>query len=747
MNASALHSLQTSVRKRFVADVVMTWLPLVIMVAALAWRWLGAGPAFLVGIAGAIALTALALGRARRYDNHWIIRALNERRRDLDDSVDLLFADNVALSSLNPLQRLQRDRLQQRLAAHPAPDLRAPWSWRRITATWLVSIVAIASILLWPSREATRTAALAPSEETAPVVAGVPRLVGQRLRIAPPAYTRLPARDEDSLAARAPQGSTLQWTLRFEPQPASADLVFHDGRRVGLIREGDLWTARDKLDKSTLYRVVPQGTAANAPRLHRLDAVIDRPPQIKILAPDRSLSLVSAGQRVWPLSFEASDDYGVAATASLRITLAQGTGENITFRERTLSVAGRGNATVKRFDVSLDLAAQGLAVGDDLVAQLSVSDNRSPHPQWVRSSSLILRWPSDLGNESSGLEGLVKKVMPAYFRSQRQIIIDAEALLKEKRKLSTERYLQRSDEIGVDQRLLRLRYGQFLGEEAEGAPKPPPTNDAEEAHADEDHSDEKHADEKHHEGDGHDHEPPIAATTDDHDHDHDHGHAADEPSPGFGREADVLEEYGHTHDHAEAATLLDPETRGILKQALDQMWQSELNLRQGNPDAALPYAYKALEFIKRVQQASRIYLAKVGPELPPIDESRRLSGDRAGLARRVLPSTAATDPDKTPAELWLALADAPVLATDQSADLDALERWLRQNEARVPDPLAFVAAIDAARNDPQCEACRQQLRALLWTVLPRPPAQVPRRAEGDATGRRYLEALQREEAP
>ncbi|MEJ1097391.1 MULTISPECIES: hypothetical protein [unclassified Pseudoxanthomonas] len=734
----SLPPMLSSVRRRFVADNTAIWFPLVVVGAVLAWGLFGPGPALSVGVAGATALMALSLRRSRRFDNHWIAHALNERRRDLDDSADLLFADGAMPDSLNPLQRLQRERLQQRLAAHPAPDLRARWSWRRIAATWLVSIVASAGILLWPSREAARITSLAPSEETSPVAAGMPRLVGQRLRIIPPAYTRLPARNEDSLGARAPQGSALQWTLRFEPQPASADLVFHDGRRVGLTREGDLWTARDKLDKSTLYRVVPHGTAANAPRLHRLDAVIDRPPQIRILAPDRSLSLVSLGQRAWPLSFEASDDYGVAATASLRITLAQGSGENITFRERTLTVAGRGTATAKRFDISLDLAAQGLAVGDDLVAQLSVSDNRSPYPQSARSSSLILRWPSDLGNESTGLEGMVKKVMPAYFRSQRQIIIDAEALLKEKRKLSAERYLQRSDEIGVDQRLLRLRYGQFLGEEAEGAPKPPPTNDAEETHAGE-----EHADGAHHEDDGHDRESPTAAPTDD----HDHGGAANEPSPGFGREADVLEEFGHTHDHAEAATLLDPETRGILKQALDQMWQSELNLRQGRPDAALPYAYKALEFIKRVQQASRIYLARVGPELPPIDESRRLSGDRAGLARRDLPPTAATDPDKTPAELWLALADAPDLATDRSADLDALEGWLRRNEARVPDPLAFVAAIDAARNDPQCEACRRQLHALLWTVLPRPPAQVPRRAEGDVTGRRYLEALRQESTP
>ena len=65
----------------------------------------------------------------------------------------------------------------------------------------------------------------------------------------------------------------------------------------------------------------------------------------------------------------------------------------------------------------------------------------------------------------------------------------------------------------------------------------------------------------------------------------------------FGQIDHLLESFGHTHDIAEAATLLDPQTRAILKQALDQMWQSELQLRQGQPDRALPFAYKALGLI------------------------------------------------------------------------------------------------------------------------------------------------------
>ncbi|WP_149194049.1 DUF4175 domain-containing protein [Luteimonas suaedae] len=756
MNAdSRLRQSLHAARRRVLADAALCAAPLVVLATAVAWRSGGHVAAIAAGLL-AIALAAAAVvWRARRLDSRWQQRRLNQRRRDLDDSADLLFADDAALGTL---QRLQRARLRQRLADAPTPDLRPAWSRRRNALAWLLALPLALAVLLWPARDTGQGVA---SRADAPgtTVAGTPRLVAQTLRIAPPAYTGLPARNVDGLEAKAPEGSRLRWTLRIAPQPASAELVFHDGERLALERDGDAWIAARVLDRSTLYRVLPAGAAARPPPpLQRLDAIADRPPRVRVLAPERSLTQMAAGQRSWSLAFEADDDYGVAAVAQLRITLARGSGENITFDERTRTLRGRGEATRRRFEANLDLAELALAPGEDLVVQLQVQDNRAPRPQSARSPSLILRRPADPVVDTVGLEGLARKVLPAYFRSQRQIIIDAEALQKEKPQLQEARFLERSDTIGVDQRLLRLRYGQFLGEESEGAPRPLPTADAD----DHDHED------------GHDAEPattlPIddywqapstAREHDEHAHEDDHGdelaadvdpahahdHGTAEDSMTFGREADVLEEFGHTHDIPEAATLLDPQTRETLRSALGEMWQSELNLRQGRPDRALPYAYRALELIKQVQQADRIYLARVGPELPPIDESRRLGGDRDGIGRRALPAAAGDDDDDdgTPARIWRALGGMP-LDEDAPVDLDALEAWLRGNAGRVQDPLAYVAAIDALRNDPDCNECRDALRALLWTALARPPAAVPRRAAADAAGRRYLDTL-REPSP
>ena len=136
-------------------------------------------------------------------------------------------------------------------------------------------------------------------------------------------------------------------------------------------------------------------------------------------------------------------------------------------RERTLALAGEGDGLRRRYRHEIDLAALGIALGDDVIARLSVRDNRVPEPNRTQSASFILRWPPEAAGEASGVEGLVQRTMPAYFRSQRQIIIDTEALLAERPRPDDDAFLARSDGIGVDQRVLRLRYGQFLGEEDE----------------------------------------------------------------------------------------------------------------------------------------------------------------------------------------------------------------------------------------------------------------------------------------
>ena len=689
--AASLAAAIARARRRHAAIGIAVAVPLIAGAVALAWRAGGALAAMAIAGIGVAGLAIVLHRRMQRLDAAWATRRL-----DLDparqDSADLLFRDPGTLGNL---QRLQRARVEATLGDASAA-LRTPLPRRGLLAAWLAGVALVAWSLAWPAR-VEAPSAVAPADAVA-AEATHTTVTAATLTIDAPAYTGLAATTQPSLSARVPAGSTLRWSLALRPQPAAVELRFHDDRRVALARDGDRWTGETALAHSGLYRiVVVDGLPLADTTRHRLDALPDTAPRIRIVAPDRSLTLRANGQRTWPLAFEASDDYGLR-TARWIVTLAKGSGEQVEVSTRTLAARGEGDARAKRYATTLDLASLGFAQGDDLIVRLEVDDTRTPSPQRTRSASVILRWPPPASSESTGMEGLVKRALPAYFRSQRQIIIDTEALVAERGALAAERFESKSDAIGVDQRILRMRYGEFLGEE--------------------------NADQ------------PDAAGADGHDE------HADAPPEGFGAAIDVLESYGHTHDDAEAATLLDPQTRALLKRALDAMWQSERELRTARPEAALPHQYRALAAIKQVQQATRIYLARVGLELPPIDEARRMTGVRDGIADRRAGLQAADLDDPPALPLWQALGDDAPGAVDPAV-IDAFAEWLRDREASVDDALGLVAALDAVRAAPDCDDCRATLRAKLWPLLPGPTPAPLGRARADAEGAAYLQALPR----
>jgi hypothetical protein len=208
-------------------------------------------------------------------------------------------------------------------------------------------------------------------------------------------------------------------------------------------------------------------------------------------------------------------------------------------------------------------------------------------------------------------------VMPEYFRSQRQIIIDTEKLLASKKSKTEKEYNSTSNGIGADQKVLRMRYGKFLGEEYSE-----PQNGSE----------------------------PVDFLNG---HDHDHSsHAAGMHETPTGPELSVEEKaevdsvrnsgddgvgglmnsFLNNTQNTIQAEVDEVSSIALLKMAIEEMWESELHLRLLEPEKALPFQYRALEYLKTVQQKSRAYVKRSGFDPPPLkQEEKRLTGELEDL--------------------------------------------------------------------------------------------------------------------
>ena len=106
-----------------------------------------------------------------------------------------------------------------------------------------------------------------------------------------------------------------------------------------------------------------------------------------------------------------------------------------------------------------------MEAGDELYLHFEIQDNRNPYPQTTKTFKYIIALADSTKLAMDMYGGLAVDRMPEYFRSQRQIIIDTEKLIAEKNQMPLKQFKEQSNNIGIDQKILRLRYGKFLGEE------------------------------------------------------------------------------------------------------------------------------------------------------------------------------------------------------------------------------------------------------------------------------------------
>lgn len=636
----------------------------------------------------------------------------HEQQPSLEDSLDLLW---LPPEHLPLVQRLQQLRLLGEVARVP---ITMPWSQRTRQLGWAVMSVALLGLMprLLPTLAIT---SVAPepiaSAGTRPPIASY---TGQ-LQIVPPAYTSLPSRVTTDLDVQAPEGSTVRWLVAANELHPDAIVVRDQGKaRFRKQKDGSAiaeWT----LTRTGLYRLQWPDSVVATDAVHALEAIADHAPIARVTEPEAFIERPWAGAMRVAIAGSLSDDYGLTR-ALLHLTRSVGQGEGVRFEQinipLTIQRSSRSAATV---NTELDLRALKMSPGAELYGSLQVWDNRTPKAQMSASPSFLILVP-DTAAESSDIDfSLAVKTAPAFFRSQRQIIIDIERLLARKATIPADTFTQLSNNIGIDQKLLRLRYGQFLGEEFEtyGGEEAAAASEPTEHHDDADHDDGDHED---HDHAGHDHADHAG-----------HDHAAHSPSPAgaapaaFGamRMEDIPGGLFHDHDNGSETSTYFPEAIRIqLKLALAQMWDSELRLRTIRPAEALPYAYKALYLLKEVQQKSRVYVRRLGYQLPTPKLEKRLTGELAKIKSKQWLLPEATADTWAPARLAIEQLSQRRLGALNQPERMKLEQVAQlltvQAQAR---PLRFLPALTSLRRvvrEPSCDSCLRELLAELTRVVP-----------------------------
>ena len=442
-----------------------------------------------------------------------------------------------------------------------------------------------------------------------------PVLKSQVVSIRYPAYTGLENSTSTKMAITAVEGSRVSWKLTFEGEVDSVSIESSGKARL-LDQKEAAFYGGTRLETSGFYNFKFKDTVGRTyiSDVFPIEVLQDKAPEIRLKKLKQFTSFDYNEKKNVSFSASISDDFGIAE-AYIIATVSKGTGESVKFREERLNFNSTVEKNQKQISLEkfINLDSLEMSVGDELYFYVEAKDARQPQPNTARSETYfaVIKDTTDYG---PGVDaGMGVDLMPDYFRSQRQLIIDTKELISKRGKISSKEFNTTSNELGFDQKSLRLKYGQFMGDETEGLMSDEET--ATDAH-DHDHEQDPLSEYTHdHDGEN---EHNLIASEEEHDHDH------DQISEG---EKDPLEPYLHDHGDPESASLFTDNLKVKLRRALNIMWDAELHLRLYEPEQSLPYQYEALELIQDIKNSARIYVHRIGFDPPPIKEKSRLTGD------------------------------------------------------------------------------------------------------------------------
>jgi hypothetical protein len=459
-------------RQRWMLSVGLACGATLLFVTVAASRAIGGTASLAIGVGAALGLAFLLIWRRRRVDALVVARHLNRSAPALEDSADLLVRSTDELS---PVQRMQRARVERTLRSLVPPP-RLPSRGLRLAATFAAAAVlgALGMLAIAPSGG---DAARPSSGRTAPAARGSVeplQVAGIQITIRPPAYTGKRLRQTDDWDLDAEQGARITWRVQTNRpvHDGGVLLVTTAGDTIVASRNGaDAFDAAMAVEHSLLYQVLlrpEQGAMVATSDYHRLTMIPDAPPTVTVVRPEPRTEIPFGSAPVVALEVLAGDDYGVA-DARIVATLTTGAGEAVKFREQVLEFDTRSSRggphpglILRR---TLNPAALAMQPGDELYFFIQVHDNRLPEPNETRSETFFVSLADTAHVVLADWSGLAVNAVPEYLRSQRQIIIDTETLLAQAASLTPQTLRDRSNNIGIDQHVLRERYGEIVGQE------------------------------------------------------------------------------------------------------------------------------------------------------------------------------------------------------------------------------------------------------------------------------------------
>jgi len=468
---SLLERLARDWRRRWTAGVTLAAAATAVLVGAAAHRTLTVRPAIPGAVAGLSVGVALVV-RRRRVDALAIARHLNRVVPALEESAELLLIPEAGLSPLERLQRTRVERTLRGLAQLPSLPKRA----LRLAGAYAITASLLAAGLL-QGRPSGLRFGTPERTSSAPQARRPPRVADVLVSVRPPAYTRKPARRFTTWDLEAEQGARVTWRLRADRPVSDVILLTVQGDTIrGTVRGPGEYEAALVAEHTVFYQVMLRdGDAVVASDFHRLAVIPDAPPTLTVVCPEPRTEIAYGAPLAVPLEVLAADDYGLA-DARIVATVTTGSGEGVKFRERVLEFDTR---TPRRPEhglllrTILDLGLLGLQPGDDLYFHVAARDTRAPQANESRSETYFISLTDTAHVLDADWSGLGVHGVPEYLRSQRQIIIDTERLLVQEAELAATEFRDRSNNIGIDQHLLRERYGELAGEETvQAGPEP-----------------------------------------------------------------------------------------------------------------------------------------------------------------------------------------------------------------------------------------------------------------------------------